>query len=121
MVRGEGLRRWRCAALGLALACSKEVKVVQKAVTGVEPQVAATVLTIQTNLQPQNKSFTHSIVIANGHARSGDEVDRWRLFDVDNMKPRVNNPAVFPLRIGGRFRRRSPPACRPCAGHYRSS
>ena len=72
--------------MGLALACSKEVKVVQKAVTGVEPQIAATVLTIQTNLQPQNKSFTHSIVIANGHARSGDEVDRWRLFDVDNKR-----------------------------------
>ena len=66
-----------------ALAC-KEAKVVKKAVTGVEPQIAATVVTIQTNLQPQNKSLTHTIVIAGGHARSSDEVDRWRLFDVDN-------------------------------------
>lgn len=41
------------------------------------------VLTIQTTLQPQNKTFQHSIVIGAGRARSEDEVDRWRLFDLD--------------------------------------
>ncbi len=51
-----------------------------------EPQIAATVITIQTTLQPQNKSFTHWIVIANGRARSGDEVDQWRLFDVERNR-----------------------------------
>ncbi len=49
-----------------------------------EPQVAATVVTIETKLQPQNKTFQHSIVIAGGRARSDDEVDRWRLFDLEH-------------------------------------
>jgi len=49
-----------------------------------EPTVAATVITIRTTLQPQNKTFTHTIAIANGHARSDREVDRWRLFDLDH-------------------------------------
>lgn len=48
-----------------------------------EPQVAATVLTIETRLQPQDKIFRHSIVIAGGRARSEDEADRWRLFDLE--------------------------------------
>jgi len=57
---------------------------VERAVVNrVEPQMQATVVTIQTVLQPQNKTFLHSIVIAQGRARSSDEVDRWRLFDVE--------------------------------------
>jgi len=44
------------------------------------------VVTIRTTLQPQNKTFTHTLVIANGHARSGDEVDVWRLFDIRNKQ-----------------------------------
>jgi hypothetical protein len=68
----------------MAVAC-REAKVVQKAVVaGVEPQMTATVVTIQTVLRPQNKTFLHSIVIANGRARSSDEIDRWRLFDLDH-------------------------------------
>jgi hypothetical protein len=50
------------------------------------PQVRATVVTIQTTLQPQNKTFTHSIVIANGLARSSDEADSWRLFDLQKKQ-----------------------------------
>jgi hypothetical protein len=74
------LKSWACTVV-LAVAACKPVKVVEKAVIGVaEPQVIATVVTIQTSLQPQNKSFLHSIVIADGHARSSDEIDRWRLF-----------------------------------------
>jgi len=46
------------------------------------PQVRATVVTIQTTLQPQNKTLTHSIVIANGLARSTEETDSWRLFNL---------------------------------------
>ena len=42
----------------------------------------ATVVTIRTTLQPANKNFTHSLMIANNLARSGDEVDAWRLFDL---------------------------------------
>jgi hypothetical protein len=47
-----------------------------------EPRIHATVVTIQTTLQPQNKTFIHSVVIANGRARSSDDVDMWRLFDL---------------------------------------
>lgn len=49
-----------------------------------EPTVAATVITIQTTLQPEKKTFTHTIAIANGRARADNELDRWRLFDVDH-------------------------------------
>ena len=46
----------------------------------------ATIVTVQTSLQPQNKIFQHSIVIANGHARSSDEIDHWRLFDLEQNR-----------------------------------
>jgi hypothetical protein len=49
-----------------------------------EPQISATVLTIQTSFQPANKSNTHMVAIANGRARSGDQADRWRLFDLEH-------------------------------------
>jgi hypothetical protein len=46
------------------------------------PQVLATVLTIETTLQPSKKKVVHSITIANNRARSGEELDEWRLFDL---------------------------------------
>jgi len=46
-----------------------------------EPKIRATVVTIRTTIQPANKSYTHTLFIANDLARSGDEVDEWRLFD----------------------------------------
>jgi len=46
-----------------------------------EPTIRATVVTIQTTTQPANKTYTHTIVIANNRARSTDEADQWRLFD----------------------------------------
>ena len=46
-----------------------------------EPTVRATVVTIQTTIQPANKTYSHEIVIANNRARSTDETDQWRLFD----------------------------------------
>ena len=48
-----------------------------------EPQVRATVVTLQTTLLPQNKMVIHVLAIANGRARSSDEVDSWRLFDLN--------------------------------------
>src|SRR5438093_12571440 len=47
-----------------------------------EPQIRATVITIQTTLQPGNRSVLHDVVINDKRARSGDEVDAWRLFDL---------------------------------------
>ena len=46
------------------------------------PQVRATVINLRTTITPSNKVFTHSVVIANGKARSVEELDRWRLFDL---------------------------------------
>jgi hypothetical protein len=60
-------------------ACKAEVK---RAAVSAVPQVRATVITIETKIQPDNRTFTHSIVIAGDKARSLDEVDRWRLFDL---------------------------------------
>jgi hypothetical protein len=48
------------------------------------PQTRATVLTIETTIQPGNRTTTHTLVIAGGRARSGDELDSWRLFDLAN-------------------------------------
>ncbi|HKS25380.1 MAG TPA: hypothetical protein VJZ76_21505 [Thermoanaerobaculia bacterium] len=48
------------------------------------PQTRATVVTIETTIQPGNKTTSHTLVIGNGRARSGDELDSWRLFDLAN-------------------------------------
>ena len=45
------------------------------------PQLRATVVTIRTTLEPDNKTLTHTLVIGGGRARSTDEQDQWRLFD----------------------------------------
>jgi len=42
----------------------------------------ATVVTIETTIEPSKKKLTHSLVIAGDHARAGDELDVWRLFDL---------------------------------------
>jgi hypothetical protein len=70
------------SALILALslvACRSEIKHVAPPAV---PQVRATVITIETKIQPDDKTFTHSIVIAGDKARSLDELDQWRLFDL---------------------------------------
>jgi hypothetical protein len=60
-------------------------KLPQRAINAaLEPTVPATVITIRTILLPQNKTIMHSIVMANGHARSDDELDRWRLFNLED-------------------------------------
>lgn len=48
------------------------------------PRTRATVITIETTIQPGNKTTSHTLVIAGGRARSGDELDSWRLFDLAN-------------------------------------
>ncbi|MDQ6803294.1 MAG: hypothetical protein M3041_21035 [Acidobacteriota bacterium] len=85
---GKELVRSKGVILCVLLAATcKPVRVVEKKIiAGVEPQMAATVITVQTSLQPQRRIFRHSIVIANGHARSSDEIDRWRLFDLEQNR-----------------------------------
>ncbi len=46
------------------------------------PTVRATVVTIKTTTQPGDKTSTHELLIGNGRARSMDEIDVWRLFDM---------------------------------------
>lgn len=48
------------------------------------PSVRATVVTIRTTIQPGNRQLTHTLSIANGRARAGNEVDSWRLYDVEH-------------------------------------
>jgi hypothetical protein len=68
-------------ALALLFACNKPPAPPPAVPKKSEPTVRATVVTIQTTIQPANKTYTHTIVIANNRARSSDEVDQWRLFD----------------------------------------
>ena len=46
------------------------------------PQLRATVITLRTTVEPEKKSYDHSLVIAGDRARSTGEHDRWRLYDV---------------------------------------
>ena len=64
----------------LVFACNKP-PVPPQAPKKNEPTIRATVVTIQTTIQPANKTYSHEIVIANNRARSTDEADQWRLFD----------------------------------------
>jgi hypothetical protein len=65
--------------LPLLLACNPSART--PAQPSNEPKIRATVVTIRTTIQPANKSYVHTLFIANDRARSGDEVDEWRLFD----------------------------------------
>ena len=45
------------------------------------PTVRATVITVQTTLQPANRTTAHTVYIADGKARSTDDAEVWRLYD----------------------------------------
>lgn len=74
-------RRIAAAVFLICVACSPRTKPRPAATPG-GPQVRATVLTIVTVLQPGSRSFTHTLVIAGNRARSSDELDHRRLFDL---------------------------------------
>jgi len=76
------LRSALCALILALLVLSCRSDINKPAPSPAVPQVRATVITIETTVQPQNKTFTHSIVIAGDKARSLDEIDQWRLFDL---------------------------------------
>jgi len=67
-------------ALALLFSCTKPPAAPPAAKKN-EPSIRATVVTIQTTIQPANKTYAHELVIANNRARSTDEADQWRLFD----------------------------------------
>ncbi len=78
-LRLAGCVAWIAAAVFLS--CQQERRTAHRVIAG-EPAMAAIVITIQTTIQPENKVFLHSLVVGNDRARSGDEVDQWRLFDL---------------------------------------
>ena len=78
---------WRpviAVILVAAASCQSKIKHPPR-LAAVEPKVRATIVTIRTTVQPANRSFVHSLVIAGDRARSGDEVDSWRLFDLKSQ------------------------------------
>jgi len=82
LVRRQGLTL-TIAAIALAIGCQKPKQAVPHAG---EPQVRATVVTIRTTIQPANRNYVHALMVAKDVARSGDEVDQWRLFDLKKQQ-----------------------------------
>jgi hypothetical protein len=75
-------RRRLVAALFLVCAaCKPAPQQTAKPAAASGPQVRATVVTIRTTTLPDNKTTTHTIVIAGDHARATNEHDTWRLYD----------------------------------------
>jgi hypothetical protein len=73
----------------LCLSCKPAAPSKQTAATATAPagpQVRATVVTIETKLAAPDRTLRHTITIANDRARSSDELDRWRLFDLKNNR-----------------------------------
>jgi hypothetical protein len=64
-----------------------------------EPTIRATVVTIQTTIQPANKTYAHTIVIANNRARSTDEADQWRLFDFAQKRVTYVDDIAHTVRV----------------------
>ena len=74
-----------CALLLVFIACKPAAPPPAKPAAHPQgPQTRATVVTIETTIEPGNKKTSHTLVIANGRARSSDELDSWRLFDLTN-------------------------------------
>jgi len=65
--------------LAACLSCKPAPKPAKPAAA--EPQVRVSVVTIRTTIEPEKKSYVHTIVIARDLARSTGEHDVWRLFD----------------------------------------
>jgi hypothetical protein len=85
-------------ALALLFACNKPPAQAPPQKKN-EPKLRATVVTIQTTIQPANKTYTHTLIIANDLARSGDEVDRWRLFDFAQKRVTFVDDIAGTIRI----------------------
>ena len=68
----------------LVLACTscKQPASKSTAAPAAGPQVRATVVAIRTTIQPDNKTYTHNLVIGDGRARDTGELDQWRLYDM---------------------------------------
>jgi hypothetical protein len=73
-------RRLFILAVAVCISCKQQAP--QKAGRpAAVPQVQATVVTIRTTVEPEKKTYTHSLIIAGDHARHTGELDAWRLYD----------------------------------------
>lgn len=70
------------AAAVLFITLAASCRQVTKPQKSREPQLRATVVTIQTKAEPGGRMVVTTLTIAGDLARASDEVDRWRLFDV---------------------------------------
>jgi hypothetical protein len=86
-------------ALALLCACNKPPAQAPSAPRKNEPAIHATVVTIQTTIQPANKTYTHTLVIAGDRARSSDEADQWRLFDFAQKRVTFVDDVAKTIRI----------------------
>jgi len=83
LVRRKGLIGLAAVAAAVCAACKQPAA---PPLSQAVPKIRATVVTVETRLQPSNKTLTHTIVIADGRARSSDDVDHWRLFDLKSKR-----------------------------------
>jgi hypothetical protein len=86
-------------ALAFLFACNKPPAQAPSAATKNGPAIRATVITIQTTIQPANKTYAHEIVIANNLARSTDEADQWRLFDFAQKRVTYVDDIAHTVRV----------------------
>jgi hypothetical protein len=86
-------------ALALLFACNKPPAAPPAVAKKNEPAIRATVVTIQTTIQPANKTYSHTIVIANNRARSTDEADQWRLFDFAQKQVTFVDDVAHTIRV----------------------
>jgi hypothetical protein len=70
-------------ALVVVLVCTgcKQASTSKPAAPAAGPQTRATVITIRTTIEPDKKSWTHTLLISDGRARNTEELDHWRLFN----------------------------------------
>jgi hypothetical protein len=86
--------------LALALLCSCSKPPAATAIAKQNgPTIRAMVVTIQTTIQPANKTYSHEIVIANNLARSTDEADQWRLFDFAQKRVTYVDDIAHTVRV----------------------
>jgi hypothetical protein len=94
---GQAVVLATCLLAGF-IGCQTKIKHPPR-LSAVEPKVRATVVTIRTTVRPANRSFVHSLVIGNNRARSGDEVDAWRLFDLKRQNVTYVNDVMKTYRL----------------------
>lgn len=69
------------AALLLAACQQSEIMPARRTSARRGPTVRATVITVQTTLQPADRTTAHTVFIAGSKARSTDDAESWRLYD----------------------------------------